>query len=56
MAQTWYYALGQDEGMPSWERYKQLYNLRFGLAGYGTQQSELTRIPFQSMVQEYSDC
>jgi len=26
VAQTWYYALEQDEGMPSWERFKDLAN------------------------------
>ena len=29
-AQTWYYALEQDEDMPSWERFKDLCRLRFG--------------------------
>jgi len=27
--QTWYYALEQDEGMPSWEHFKDLCSLRF---------------------------
>jgi len=29
-AQTWYYALEQDEGMPTWERFRDLCRLRFG--------------------------
>ena len=35
-AQTWYYALEQDEGMPTWEHFKELCNLRFGPAVRGT--------------------
>jgi len=29
-AQTWYYTLEQDEGMPPWERFRELCSLRFG--------------------------
>jgi hypothetical protein len=54
-AQTWYYALEQDEGMPSWERFKELCNLRFGPAVRNTRLSELARMPFTSTVQDYSD-
>ena len=55
VAQTWYYALEQDEGMPTWDRFKELCNFRFGPAVRGTRLSELARLPFTSTVQEYSD-
>lgn len=29
-AQTWYFALEQDEGRPTWERFKELSHLQFG--------------------------
>jgi len=54
-AQTWYYALEQDEGMPTWERFRDLCQLRFGPPTHGTRLAELARLPFQSSVQEYSD-
>jgi len=54
-AQTWYYALEQDDGMPTWDRFKELCNFRFGPAVRGTRLSELARLPFTSTVQEYSD-
>ena len=41
MAQTWYYALEQDEGMPSWERFKDLCRLRFGPPIRGSRLAEL---------------
>jgi hypothetical protein len=41
--------------MPSWEHFKELCNLRFGLAVRGTHLSELARLPFLTTVQEYSD-
>jgi hypothetical protein len=28
--QTWYHALEQDEGMPAWEHFRELYQLHFG--------------------------
>jgi hypothetical protein len=49
-AQTWYYALEQGEGMPTWDRFKELYNLRFGPVVRGTCLSELTRLPCLSTV------
>ena len=55
VAQTWYYALEQDDGMPTWDRFKELCNFRFGPAVRGTRLSELARLPFTSTVQEYSD-
>jgi hypothetical protein len=54
-AQTWYYALEQDEGMPPWERFRDLCSLRFGLQVMGTHLVELARLPFVSTVQDYSE-
>jgi hypothetical protein len=54
-AQTWYYALKQDEGMPTWDRFKELCNLRFGPAVRGTHLFVLARLPFLSTIQDYSD-
>jgi hypothetical protein len=54
-AQTWYYALEQDEGMPSWDRFAELCRLRFGPTVRGSRLAELGRLPFLSTVQEYSD-
>ncbi|XP_066374817.1 uncharacterized protein [Miscanthus floridulus] len=54
-AQTWYYALEQDEGMPAWEQFRELCQLRFGPPTRGTHLAELARLPFTSMVQDYSD-
>ncbi|XP_039793093.1 uncharacterized protein LOC120659101 [Panicum virgatum] len=45
VAQTWYYALEQDEGMPSWECFKELANQRFGPAIRSNCLSELARLP-----------
>jgi hypothetical protein len=55
VAQTWYYALEQDEGMPSWERFKDLCRLRFGPPTYGSRLAELGRLPFLSSVQEFAE-
>jgi hypothetical protein len=55
VAQTWYYALLLDEGMPSWERFKELCRLRFGPPIYGSRLAELGRLPFHSTVQEFAD-
>jgi hypothetical protein len=54
-AQTWYYALLLDEGMPSWERFKELCRLRFGPPIYGSRLAEVGRLPFHSTVQEFAD-
>jgi hypothetical protein len=54
-AQTWYYALEQDEGMLPWERFVELCRLRFGPAVRGSRLAELGRLPFLSTVQEYAD-
>ena len=54
-AQSWYYALEQDEGMPPWERFKELCHLRFGPPIRGSRLAELGRLPFVSTVQEFAD-
>jgi len=53
-AQTWYDAQLLDEGMPSWERFKELCRLRFGPPIYGSRLAELGRLPFHSTVQEFA--
>ena len=55
VAQTWYYALEQDEGMPSWERLKELVNQRFGPAIRSNRHSELARLPWHGAVQDYQE-
>ena len=54
-AQTWYYALEQDEGMLAWERFHELCQLRFGPPTQGTRLAELARLPFTSTVADYSE-
>ncbi|XP_037474044.1 uncharacterized protein LOC119350203 [Triticum dicoccoides] len=55
-AQTWYYALEQDEGgMPPWERFQELCLLRFGPPIRGSRLAALGRLPFTSTVQDYAD-
>ena len=54
-AQTWYYALEQDEGMPPWERFKELCHLHFGPPIRGSRLAKLGRLPFVSTVQEFAD-
>ena len=55
-AQTWYYALEQDEGgMPPWERFRELCLLRFGPPIRGSRLAALGRLPFTSTVQDYAD-
>ena len=41
--------------MPTWDHFKELCNLQFGLTVRGTRLSELARLPFTSMVQDYSE-
>jgi len=55
VAQTWYYALEQDEGMLSWERFKELANQCFGPAVRSNRLSELARLPWHGTVQEYQE-
>ena len=49
----WYYALEQDEGVPTWERFKDLCHLRFGPLVRCNCLSELARLPFHHMVEAY---
>jgi len=53
-AQTWYYALEQDEGQPPWDRFKDLCRLRFEPPIRGTRLAELGRLPFHSTVEEFA--
>jgi len=53
-AQTWYYALKQDEGMPPWDHFKDLCRLRFGPPIRGTRLAEMGRLPFHSTVEEFA--
>ena len=53
-AQTWYYALEEDEGQPPWDRFKDLCRLRFGPPIRGTRLAELGQLPFHSMVEEFA--
>jgi hypothetical protein len=55
-AQTWYFAIEQDEGMPHWDRFKELCHLQFGPAMRGSRLAELGRLQFTSTVQDYADC
>jgi hypothetical protein len=55
-AQTWYYALEQDEGgMPPWERFRDLCLLRFGPPVRGSRLAELGRLHFTLSVQDFAD-
>ena len=54
-AQTWYHALEQDEGMPPWERFRDLCRLRFGPPLRGSRLAELGRLPFTSTVQDFAE-
>jgi hypothetical protein len=55
-AQTWYYALEQDEGgMPPWERFRDFCLLRFGPPIRGSRLAKLGRLPFTSSVQDFAD-
>lgn len=47
------YALEQDEGMPLWERFKDLCHLRFRLAIRSNQLVELVRLPFHSSMERF---
>jgi len=55
-AQTWYYALEQDEGgMPTWERFRDLCLRRFGPPVRGSRLAELGRLTFTGTVQDFAD-
>jgi hypothetical protein len=49
-AQTWYFAIEQDEGMPNWDRFKELCHFQFGPAVRGSRLAELERLQFTSTV------
>jgi hypothetical protein len=55
VAQTWYYALELDVGMPSWERLKELYHLQFGLPIWDLCLVELGQLPFRTTVQDFME-
>jgi hypothetical protein len=54
-AQTWYFAIKQDEGMPTWARFKELCHLQFGTAVRGPRLAELECLQFTTTVQDYAD-
>jgi hypothetical protein len=54
-AQTWYCTLEQSEGMPSWERFKELCHLQFGPPVRDSRLAELGRLPFRSTVQDFAE-
>ena len=41
--------------MPPWERFRELCLLRFGAPVRGSRLAELGRLPFTSMVQDFTD-
>jgi hypothetical protein len=45
----------QDEGQPSWERFKELCHLQFGPPVCGSRLAEPGHIQFHSTVQDYTD-
>lgn len=52
-SRTRYYALEQDVGRPSWERFKDLCKLRFGPAICTNRLAELARLLFYTSVHDY---
>jgi hypothetical protein len=54
-AQTLYYTLEQSEGMPLWERFKELCHLQYGPPVRDSRLAELGRLPFRSTVQDFSE-
>jgi hypothetical protein len=54
-AQTWYFAIEQNEGMPHWDQFKELCHLQFGPAVHGARLVEIGRLQFTSTVQDYAD-
>jgi hypothetical protein len=55
IAQHWYIQLQEDEGTPSWSRFRELLNLRFGPALRSTPFFELTECRRTGTVEEYSN-
>jgi hypothetical protein len=56
VAQMWYYALEQDEGVPSWEHFKDLCHLRFGPPVRCNRLLELAWLPFRNTMEDYQEC
>jgi hypothetical protein len=54
-AQTWYYTLEQSEGMPSWERFKELCHLQFSPPVRDSRLAELGRLSFRTTVQDFAE-
>ena len=55
IAQHWYIQLQEDEGTPSWSRFRELLNLRFGPALRSAPFFELTECRRTGTVEEYSN-
>jgi hypothetical protein len=55
IAQHWYIQLQEDEGTPTWSRFKELLNLRFGLTLRSAPFFELTECRRTGKVEEYSN-
>lgn len=56
VAQTWHYALEQDEGTPSWERFTELCNMCFRPPIRYNRITELAWLPFHHTVHDYQEC
>ena len=54
--QTWYYALEQDEGMMTWERFRDSCRLCFGPLLQCSWLAEHGWLPFATSVQEFANC
>ncbi|XP_021321685.1 uncharacterized protein LOC110437539 [Sorghum bicolor] len=54
--QTWYTQLLEDEGAPTWGRFKELLNLRFGPPLRSAPLFELAECRRTGTVEEYSNC
>lgn len=54
-AQMWYVQVQQDEGTPTWRRFVDLLNLRFGPPLRSAPLFELAECQLTSMVAEYQD-
>ncbi|XP_066320384.1 uncharacterized protein [Miscanthus floridulus] len=54
-AQLWYMQVQHDEGMPSWRRFTELLNLRYGPPLRSAPLAELAECRRAGMVEEYQD-
>ena len=54
-AQMWYIQVQQDEGTPSWRRFKEMLNLRYGPPLHSAPLAELADCRRTSTVAEYQD-